>query len=526
MFHRSVLVSIVRLTLRLMGPVRLLGPQGKDMTPRGQKARGVLALLGTAPDARMPRSRIQDRLWSESAPQQGANSLRQTLHELRQALGQDHRAALAQGPGWVGLDPQLVRIDLSPVLDAIGQPEEFAADLDIADPEFEDWLRDIRLHFEDQPSTLAPAPLMPAPPERLRLVVADLEGAAPQAAVTAAMVVQEAVGRACDLLPADVEHVARLPESGAGLGLGGMYSAAGDKLMLLLMLRDLGTGSRLWTQSYSLPVGAGAPVMRRTVASVIIGLLDAAQAVSGPVPTMPLRDVFSHSRTRLLAADRQMAQSPVLGDSATGLSMRAHLRYTMIIERKTTDPRTRLDEADAFAAEAIRMAPGNPMALAVASNLHSWRGDTGGALELARMACRISPDDELAHHALAQALMDAGRDRDAHAALLRASVGPLSILGPANLLLRRSAVQIRLGRFPEAERLAEAALAHAPDNCASLRFLAALRFYRGDDAGAAEALHRLRALEPDFTLELMSEPEYPVTTLRTMGLLGITQSGL
>ncbi|NYS24785.1 SARP family transcriptional regulator [Rhodobacteraceae bacterium 2376] len=513
----------MRVTLRLMGPVRLLGPQGEDLTPRGQKARGVLALLGTASECRMQRSHLQDRLWSESAPQHGANSLRQTLHELRQTLGPDHRAALARGPGWVGLDPQRVQVDLSPVLDAVGQPQEFAADLDIPDPEFEDWLRDMRLHLEDAP---APVPVAPPPPERLRLVVADLEGAAPQAAVLAAMVVHDAVGRASDLLPVDVQHVARLPEGGTGLGLGGMYSAAGDRVMLLLMLRDLATGRPLWTQNLVLPLDAGAPVMRRAVASVIIGLLDGAQKLPGPVPTMPLRDVFSHSRDRLLAADQQMAQFPALAESATGLSLRAHLRYTMVIERKAGDPQTRLDEANAFAARALERAPGNPMALAVASNLHSWRGDTGGAMELARMACRISPDDELAHHALAQALMDAGRDRDAHTALLRASVGPLSILGPANLLLRRSAVQIRLGRFAEAERLAEAALAHAPDNCASLRFLAALRFYRGDEAGAAEALGRLRALEPDFSLELMSEPEYPVTTLRTMGLLGVTRSGL
>jgi hypothetical protein len=50
-----------------MGPLRLSDAEGADLTPRGRKAQGVLALLGTAPGLRRSRSWLQDKLWSDRA---------------------------------------------------------------------------------------------------------------------------------------------------------------------------------------------------------------------------------------------------------------------------------------------------------------------------------------------------------------------------------------------------------------------------------------------------------------------------
>ncbi|WP_258553404.1 AfsR/SARP family transcriptional regulator [Paracoccus pantotrophus] len=147
-----------------MGSVRLRGADGADLTPRSQKARGALALLGTAPDLRLSRARLQDLLWSERARQRGSDSLRQMLRELRASLGAE-KGLLLTGVGWVGLDPERLRIDLTPVYDAGGAPIEFAADIDVPDPEFETWLRDMRLRLTpdcDGPSILQ----RPAPPSR------------------------------------------------------------------------------------------------------------------------------------------------------------------------------------------------------------------------------------------------------------------------------------------------------------------------------------------------------------------------
>jgi predicted Zn-dependent protease len=162
----------------------------------------------------------------------------------------------------------------------------------------------------------------------------------------------------------------------------------------------------------------------------------------------------------------------------------------------------------------------------VASLNASRKRDAVGALELARAAYRVDPENEMVANALSQALIDVGRDAEAFEANERGFRGALAELGPACWLMRRSVIQIRLGRLGDAENSAAAAFAFAPDNRPSLRMLAALRYHRGDHAGAADALRHLRQVEPDFSLDLMASPEYPVATLRISGLMGVTKSGL
>ncbi len=150
------------LELRLIGPVRLVRRDGTVVTPKGRKAQGMLALLGVAAGYRLPRSGLQDKLWSDRGPEQGGASLRQELRGLRQALGDSRRCLVAEGV-WIGLDPARVRVSLTPAPEdwgLTGSPPEFCAGLDIADPEFEDWIRDQRAYFADKLAAVPP----PAPP--------------------------------------------------------------------------------------------------------------------------------------------------------------------------------------------------------------------------------------------------------------------------------------------------------------------------------------------------------------------------
>ncbi|MEM9032411.1 MAG: hypothetical protein AAGB18_07165 [Pseudomonadota bacterium] len=139
---------------------------GADVTPSPAKVRALVVLLALTPGLRQGRSWIQDKLWSDRGAEQGQGSLRQALTELRKALGADREILLARD-GWIGFDPGAVAIDLSPPLGALdlsGVPE-LASGLEVADPEFEHWLRNQRLAFEDRPRPEAisiPAP-QPAP---------------------------------------------------------------------------------------------------------------------------------------------------------------------------------------------------------------------------------------------------------------------------------------------------------------------------------------------------------------------------
>ena len=91
------------LRIALIGAFRVLAPDGEDLTPRGRKARALLAILALTPTRRRSRPALQDKLWSDRGPAQGAASLRQTLTEIRQAFGDRYRDCLASDMRGIGL---------------------------------------------------------------------------------------------------------------------------------------------------------------------------------------------------------------------------------------------------------------------------------------------------------------------------------------------------------------------------------------------------------------------------------------
>jgi hypothetical protein len=131
------------LILDLAGPFRLWDAQGTDLTPRSRKAQGLLALVATSPSLRRSRPWLQDKLWSDRAPEQGSASLRQCLTEIR-AMLRNHPGCLRTDSGWIALDPDRVRVNTRLPDPDEGGDVEFLEGLDIPDPEFEHWLRDQR----------------------------------------------------------------------------------------------------------------------------------------------------------------------------------------------------------------------------------------------------------------------------------------------------------------------------------------------------------------------------------------------
>src|SRR3954447_17220493 len=132
----------------VIGAFRVLTHDGQDLTPRGRKARAVLAILALPPPRRRSRPALQDKLWSDRGPEQGAASLRQTLTEIRSAFGERYRDCLISDMRGIGLDADRVNVDLD-----TADLSEFALaveapvlleDIEVADREFEDWLRSHR----------------------------------------------------------------------------------------------------------------------------------------------------------------------------------------------------------------------------------------------------------------------------------------------------------------------------------------------------------------------------------------------
>jgi len=107
-------------SVQLLGPFEASDAGGRRVVLPTRKAEALLAVLATASRAGVPRSRILDLLWGESAETQARHSLSQTLTWLRKSFGTD---AIAADRNTVSLSPQLVDVDLREFLRAAKSDE-------------------------------------------------------------------------------------------------------------------------------------------------------------------------------------------------------------------------------------------------------------------------------------------------------------------------------------------------------------------------------------------------------------------
>ncbi|WP_425091128.1 tetratricopeptide repeat protein [Tropicimonas sp. S265A] len=164
----------------------LFSPTERNLTPRGKKAQGLLALLALAPRGTRTRVWLRDKLWSESDEKKSSSSLRQTVFELRKDLGEYADDVLDINRLSIGLRLDRVWIDFHAVSE---DPAVFAAldlndetdlleGMDVADEEFEDWLQLERQAWYDKAAAFDEAPAAtPAAVSSILLPTAATEGA-------------------------------------------------------------------------------------------------------------------------------------------------------------------------------------------------------------------------------------------------------------------------------------------------------------------------------------------------------------
>jgi DNA-binding SARP family transcriptional activator len=105
----------VTLRLRLIGAVDAWGLASERVLPRVRKTRGVLAVLALNAGRPVLRSRLTGLFWSRRDREQARASLRQSLHELNQALA-PCGALLATTRDTAALLPDRVWVDATEVL--------------------------------------------------------------------------------------------------------------------------------------------------------------------------------------------------------------------------------------------------------------------------------------------------------------------------------------------------------------------------------------------------------------------------
>jgi tetratricopeptide (TPR) repeat protein len=158
--------------LHLLGVFSLTAADGRDCTPKNKKAQAILAMLALSPRGSRTRAWLRNKLWSDSDEHHSSSSLRQTLFELKRALGDAAVDFLEFDRQVVSIRFERLWIDVRVLTDNPGLiPTDTVPDdlnyellegLDINDEEFEDWLCMERSVWEKKLETLAnhtPAPL-------------------------------------------------------------------------------------------------------------------------------------------------------------------------------------------------------------------------------------------------------------------------------------------------------------------------------------------------------------------------------
>jgi len=230
--------------IRMIGVFEVRDEAGQDLTPRGAKARALLAMLACTQGHRRSRRWLEARLWSDRGQEQASGSLRQALTELRKALGpladrltSDRDCVALKGFGTDLADTLAVR-------QALAQGREFLEGIDIVDPGFKLWLAEERQRVAAVLDEVEPAARSPVPftlrlaqlPEGTEAAVArDL--AAAIARLTAEYLLGETGRRG---LPGE-----RLP-GGLDLQLEGAWSE--DRAYLKVRLVNMATQKTIWSQ--------------------------------------------------------------------------------------------------------------------------------------------------------------------------------------------------------------------------------------------------------------------------------------
>lgn len=523
--------------LQLIGTFRLLDTEGVDRTPRGAKARALMALICTTPDHRRTRRWLEARLWSDRGPDQASGSLRQTLYELRQALG-PHAGLLQADRDMVWLTGITTDIEAEPavVARALAAGREFLEGLDIRDEAFEDWLTAERARFAP-PDRVPPraGPVVAARRVPLLVQVNSMgEGPAAFLPVALSSEIARLIG---DLAEVEIYHVApgksALVAPVQGLRLTIESALFDNALHLVATIANIAQRRVAWTRRARFARDPTAAIESGDFARLAFEAAEAAHAALALAvepdsetwaqgrQAQAVRAIFTFEREQMLRADRLLRESIDVMPSAQAWAWRAFLCQTMTIERVTTDFAAARQEAEEFAIRALSFPGRNSTVLALVSQISAMLAmDAAAALATAQEAVAINPMNPYAQYALATAHL---RGADLHAAARHGKIAADIAANAHNAFFFQgisALIALAAGDLDGCMRAYEAIAFRAPLFRPPLRGLTVLSLVKGDHVRANRYVKMLERAEPGFTLDrLLHDEGYPGVTMRTMGLL-------
>ena len=513
--------------MHLNGPFRVFDDLSRDVTPRGIKERGLLALILLSPGQRRTRIWLQDKLWSDRDTPQGSGSLRQALSKIRKKLGL-LGARLHSNRSAIWIDPPF---SLASAFDP--DMSELLEDIVIADPEFSDWLALLRAKHGTQ---------LLAPP------ITTLNRTQPLGGLTA---------RICRIDRSDTQRGAVILRAlshriSAGLAvLGGLnvIDFTADEALIskdahdasvelecldtsdvaFVLLRVVSHPTRRIVWSGHLSVSAdhtmlwGNDDVTRAVNRTVQAVTDTVISTAGLSPTAAIqkaiRRIFECDRASLFKADDLLKSEMNSELRAHSLAWQAVLRQTERHEHGETND-DRLAEALDFIEHAVRLAPQNPVILALSSEFTlNTTGDIDKASFLATRAVQCDDENPYALDALGHSLMLQKRAHDADLIATKARHYAVGLPHSYDWDMMGCFSKIAIGDLTFALDLALTCHHKMPFGRHVLRYLTVLSYLADKPENAIRYAEKLRRLEPGFSVQTLLGSYLPMARPRDADLM-------
>lgn len=527
----------MQVTVITRGRFTVLCPENRDLTPANRKERAVIALLAVNPGKRCTRQWLQSILWSESEPQKAAGSLRRALTNLR-ANFSDCGSVIESNKHEVWLCAS-VHVEDRP---SMAGTENLLELVNAPDPAFEEWLRDIRAEdaaraaerlnpaLDAQPSGATGGTIVV-----IRSASGELDGAGrffETVLLDTLSMRFEAEGaeEIYTLTDPDPERIARA------------FTVVYIELVSLVEadhwsvhLRSLADRDQrfLWSGRIRLPIEAGEfsagveldAFATRAIAQILLRYRSFRKVDHSPLMIMGRASarLYDPSIERVRAAERDL-KGLINGEGApVALAWLGFAKLARLLEFGDTEA---AQEAQALVQEALSRRPGNALITALAARVSmDVTGDFDRAEALARDAINNDDGNPYALQAAARISLLQGRFEEAQALTSKARLAAegLSHVFAWDFELCLSA--LARGDFAAAQEAVQQAHRNNPSHRASLRYLIATSLLMKDTAVAEKAAAKLAELEPGFTISDLGKKDYPVLTLRNLGLIDALENG-
>ena len=522
------------LEIKLGAQVVVTDDNGTDLTPRGQKEVALLAILALSPEMRRPRLWLQDKLWSDRFAEQGAMSLRRALANIRKSFGPT-RAALCADNRAVWL-VQGVRIRQNTNIAAA----DFLAELSIADPEFEQWRLEMVLGLTGdigegtaQPST-SPTVINRASPEPTRLcLVLPKARKNPDLAFLERLLIDRIAERFLSRGPIVVNR--------GDAAFPGGNRAEGPPQLVLEIETDI--RSNLWLAHFRLLTGKGryflwSGHLRCPMDPMSIWQSNELSNFLNTLVSTTIERSFArfrgehffrlqHAKSLLFTGQRRDLEEAesILSTFNIGVeeqpvvyAWRAFHRVTALLEFDDDKARLKPD-AVGFAEEAARFGQSRSLVLALLAKVEmKFNDDPERADYLAGQALALRDDDPYALSAAAHAVTMLGRYEASQDLSQKALIMARGLPNEFIWDMQAALAALAVGKWQDAYSLAKRSHLRMSRYRPALRYLVAMSQLLDRPEEARRYSKRLQILEPDFRPSRLCDPNYPVHTLRTLGL--------